>query len=234
MKKLFRLAPLLLIIVFLVSQCTNPVANNPEDIIADGEMSLDDRIEEIEFLDKNIQEMTAISLDESTIHARNKALRALGRLNLFLYHIEIVVDSSGSDSARVVFDEALAARDSATTSIEMDSIRLAFEYIREGRELGREAFEIATGNEFPTFEDIFEELVLMTHELDNLLFEVEDALDGTNIPGAKRAFARALHHRRRADAALYNRKLRKARFHIRESFRYANFVLWLIENQPSE
>ncbi len=239
MKTFAQLTFVFFFAVLVMIRCSqNPAAPAAVDDLFTSPLGSDgldpqERYGEIESLAASLETSTEITLDDSSGQVVNRLQHAMQDLNRLLRHVGIFVEQSGNDSSRAVFAEALAARDSASAAIGAHDVRAAFEYIRESRDLALEAYRIISGEDPPSRREVFERLVLELDELDHLLADVRQQMEGSAIPGIRRLFDRALHHRRLAGESLHHGELRKAGHHIRESRRYALAVLRILEENET-
>jgi len=222
-------AILLLSLFFILAQCSkNPTAVEQQTPDAN-------TMQELYSLESEIDTEHESVLTDSSEENQEKRFRyALFKLNKLLRKARRFVIISENDEAKQILEEAFAARDNAVESAGQEDYEQAFEYIKESAYLAIEAVKLVKEEVKEKLEEIVERLTEKRAELKELLDEIKDELEGQDSPRAAYVYRKAVNQYHKSGEALRNHHLRKAGFHIRESFKLARFAQRLLEEGVEE
>jgi len=222
-------AVLLFSLFFVVTKCSkNPTAVEQETPDAN-------TMQELYTLESEIDTEHEAVLTDTTDENLEKRFRyALFKLNKLLRKAQRFVIISENEEAKQILKEAYTARNNAVETAEQEDYEQAFEYIKESAYLAIEAVKLVKEEVKEKLEEIVERLTEKRAELKELLNEIKDELKGQDNPRAAYVFRKAVNQYHNSGEALRNHHLRKAGFHIRESFKLARFAQRLLEEGVEE
>ena len=235
MKAWMKTALVLLPLTLWITQCTkNPVdsqttqpATETQETQATSPLDPEVAVQE---LDAEIAQLEEAVLSDSTNDIPERVERALRRLDRFLDRVHPIVEGSDNETAKTLYREAREAQERAVRAAREERYGMALAFILESRHLAVDALRLINGEEIE--EEIYEHLVAKMEELRGVLNHIQDLLAQQENENAQKLYRLAEAHYTLAAEVLYHRALRRAGFHIRKAFQYANRALEILE--PSE
>jgi len=211
MKRYFKLAVAALAVALIVVQCTkNPVSETMSDdpfLNSDQEVS----VQEVEALDQEIDALEEESVTDSTVNPYKRLAIALLKLDYLLNKTGIIVRRANVDSATILYQQAREAQKNALNAAKIDSLDLAFGYVRESRHFAIDALKKIREELGPP--PILENIQKMREDAKALVDELKPQLEESENLIAHKCFAKGMIHLRLAGEAMEKRELRRAAFH---------------------
>ena len=213
-------------LILVVTQCSkNPTTTDQEE-------PMGDVLEELYELEGEIDlEHESILTDTTDENMEKRYRYSLFKLNKLLLKAQRLVNFSDNDEAQQILDEAYTAKNKAVEAAQQKDFELAFENIKESAYLAIEAVKLVREEVKEKLQDIKEKLLEKRAELKELLDDIKNDLFNQDNPRARHVYRKAVYHYQKSGEALYHNQLRKAGFHIRESFKLAHFAQRLLEEE---
>ncbi len=215
---------LLFSLVFIVTQCSkNSTSTNPEE-------QIENSIEELYILESEIDLEHESILTDTTYENLIKRFKiALLKLNKLLQKARKFVIINDNEEAKEILEKAYEAKDNAIQAVQQEQYEEAFDYIKESAYLAIEAVKLVREEMHDKLKNVKEKLIDKRIELKEFLDEVKNNLENQENPRVLYVYRKAVYHYLKSGEALRNNQLRKAGFHIRESFKLVRFTLRLLE-----
>ena len=227
MRKYFRLTAALLAISVIAVQCTkNPVSETMnDDMMQDFDQAAS--VQQVEDLNAEIDTLEEESVSDSTVNPYKHLAIALLKLDYLLNKTERIVKKADVDSAVIFYHQARDAQKNALDAAKIDSLDLAFGYVKESREFAIDAIKMVLKELGPP--PILEHIQKMREDARALVDELKPLLEDSHNIIAHKCFAKGTLHMHLAKQAMENRELRRAALHLRTAIFWLNRVKEIVE-----